>query len=164
MWGQAVSLNRGLIKSTIFHIMVIISLFRYSVSLPKTAPKTASNSKAAGVVSPNQELYQFALVSDDSTLGRGKAKVGGTSKKKECKNEYVGIGIKYSELNHLVIKVLPGGPADKAGVQEYDVVVSDDSIITQGSPGSQFILSIERAGVGTLHLPIIREKICKDIK
>lgn len=92
------------------------------------------------------------------------------------KGSFVGIGINYYMLNDTlaVVKPLPGGPSDKAGlkagdrilyaekVQLFDQKLSNDSIVNllKGSNGSKALLKVYRKSTNkTFNVEIIRGEV-----
>jgi len=89
-------------------------------------------------------------------------------------NEIIGVGVVFEDdvKQNLITSVIPGGPADRAGIQGGDVVVSVDGVNCQNMPYQQIVSMIRgeqgtevtievlrRVGEPTLEFSLFREKI-----
>lgn len=76
-----------------------------------------------------------------------------------CPHSYRGIGI-VSTYAGWVEEVVPGGPADKAGVQIGDKLLNGDMFTRDGfSMGRHVVIKIDRHGV-RIDLPVVIGRVC----
>lgn len=83
--------------------------------------------------------------------------------KKKCNKHYLGIGITHSYLFDHIISVVPGGPADIAGIKPGDVTLDSLNIKNKYPEGTQITISILRKGI-TYNIPVTIGKICIEEK
>ncbi|MCA9034096.1 MAG: S41 family peptidase, partial [Planctomycetaceae bacterium] len=134
-------------------------------------------------LSPNVIAFEFANASIDtldkfSGIEPKDPAVPGAAVEKETRNasledQIVGVGVEVKEDQRglLVVKSLRGGPAEEAGIQSGDVIVSIDgrSIegvpmvnsvdLMKGSAGSSMVVRIYRSGKGEKNFSLVRRSI-----
>lgn len=76
-----------------------------------------------------------------------------------CESYYMGIGIVHSSFLGKIVEVVPGGPADKAGIKVGDIPLDSLEIRDKYEEGTQITIPILRDGI-MYQIPVTIGKIC----
>lgn len=143
--------------SAIIHIMLLYSMMTPPISEP---PQKSPPSRMS--IKVIDKLNDAVVKTKD--LSDSKGKIAAIPKKKqkkkiECKKYYTGIGIQTMPGSCFITRVFKGYSADRAGLQDEDLIISPDCSQIRGPEGSKIRMKIMR-GSKVLNLVIEREKIC----
>lgn len=78
---------------------------------------------------------------------------------KDCNSFYMGIGIVHSSLYNEISYVVPGGPADIAGLKKGDTPLGKLDIRDKYKEGTQITVEVLRGSI-ILNIPVTIGKIC----
>lgn len=148
---------KALIASLLIHLLIVISI-QNSGQGDKQQQQKQEQHKG----SSSKETSIFAKDKDQPPKVSINLK-GDTQEKskpqRECEDSYVGIGVIVSWLDESITYVAPDGPADIAGVEVGDVIVSPAVIRNKFEPDTLIDLKIMRRGI-ILHKKAKVEEIC----
>lgn len=82
-----------------------------------------------------------------------------SSGQREC-DSYEGMGIVYSFMTNVVIKVASDGPADKAGIKAGDVIITPIDTMTFKF-GQTVYISLQR-GNSKIKVKVLIDRICQE--
>lgn len=124
------------------------SMLLHAVLFGAFATTQPRHTELTGGSGPAEDVVMHLLPSEDSD-GSGTG----------CPHSYRGIGI-VSNYAGWVEEVVPGGPADKAGVQIGDKFLNGGMFRRDGfSLGRQVVIKVDRHGV-RLDLPVVIDRVC----
>ncbi len=151
---------------------IIISLLIHASALYLVkVPKHKSTKRSHMQVTVREEgeekgFKQHKLYVLNKALNKVKAlkQKGKTSlqliRDKDCEKFYIGIGITHWQMFHEISTVVPGGPADLAGIKVKDILTEPDLEIKDVYPiGTTVNIGIIRDGI-IMNIPVKVGKIC----
>lgn len=159
-----------------FILSIIIHTVLLSIILPSSQTRTQSNIRVhikdeseglnSGLgKSKEEELFVIAELSKMfEEMDKANKQMSFIKKLEnyigDCDNFYIGIGITHGFISNDVSEVVPGGPADKAGIKVGDVLLNSKLNIKDAFPiGTSVNIVILRNSIITT-IPIKVNKIC----